>query len=269
MLATGKVRILKYLDGRLYDMTARRRLEQVDRWSFSLRDHAPAGGTVFPGEFAVGDDARDALVLVTGSSLVQALPEVPAGSRLRAGFALSAPGRARVQVRARGAGGERVLIDTVVEGAARLWQDADVEMGASGIDRLEIESGPVQGVPPPPGWLLCAPLEVVPPEAVALEIPPPVAAEQPRGLRIEPSPMKRGGWATIEVAGGEEMELDCQYTLDTENTWPRTVRGWLTTDAAGRQRLQVNRPGRYTILAIRNTLREDWVPVSYEWECLR
>jgi len=80
--------------------------------------------------------------------------------------------------------------------------------------------------------------------------------------------MKRGGWATIEVFGGGEMEVDCQYLLAGEMSRPRTVVSWLSTDAAGLERLQVNRPGRYVITAVRNALRSDWVPIRYEWECV-
>jgi hypothetical protein len=101
-----------------------------------------------------------------------------------------------------------------------------------------------------------------------LELPPPVTPPQPTGIRITPSPLRRGGIGTIEVLGGGEMEVDCRYVLDTENRRPRTVMSWLTTDASGRQSLRVDRPGRYRILAIRNALRSDWVPIDYAWECL-
>ena len=56
--------------------------------------------------------------------------------------------------------------------------------------------------------------------------------------------------------------------LESVTARTRTVVSWLTTDVAGRQRLQVNRPGRYIITAIRNALRQDWVPIHYEWDCL-
>ena len=97
---------------------------------------------------------------------------------------------------------------------------------------------------------------------------PPVEPPQPTGIRIAPSPMKRGGWAEIEVQGGVDMEVDCEYLMEGETTRPRVLMSWLTTGADGRQRLQVNRAGRYRILAIRNALRSDWVRIDYLWECV-
>jgi hypothetical protein len=97
---------------------------------------------------------------------------------------------------------------------------------------------------------------------------PPVEPPQPKGIRISPSPMKRGGWAEVEVQGGEEMEVDCEYLIEREMPRPRVLMSWLTTDATGRQRLQVNRAGLYRILAIRNALRSDWVRIDYLWECV-
>lgn len=95
----------------------------------------------------------------------------------------------------------------------------------------------------------------------------PVFPVQPRGVVFLPSRIKKGESVTIEVQGGEGMELDCQYVLNSRGP-TRTVYGWVTADSKGRQTLVVNTPGHYVISAIRNSLRGDWVSVHYEWDCL-
>jgi hypothetical protein len=117
-----------------------------------------------------------------------------------------------------------------------------------------------------PNWVEWGPLELVPPAAQALEVPAPVLPGQPSGIRLHPPRIKKGEFVTIEVIGGEEMEIDCRYTLDSSPI--RSVMSWVTTDAGGRQRMPVNTPGRYVITAIRNALRSDWVPIYQEWDCL-
>ena len=117
-----------------------------------------------------------------------------------------------------------------------------------------------------PNWVEWGPLDIVPPAAQALEIPPPVLPRQPTGIRIHPPRIKKGEVVTIEVMGGEEMEIDCRYTLDSSPI--RSVMSWVTTDAGGRQSMQVNTSGRYVITAIRNALRSGWVPIYQEWDCL-
>jgi hypothetical protein len=102
---------------------------------------------------------------------------------------------------------------------------------------------------------------------VTQRIPVSVFPAQPRGVIFTPSRIKKGESVTIEVLGGEGMELDCQYVLNSRGP-TRTVYGWVTADSKGRQTLVVNTPGHYVISAIRNSLRGDWIPVHYEWDCL-
>ncbi len=96
----------------------------------------------------------------------------------------------------------------------------------------------------------------------------PAVPRQPQGVVFTPNRIKKGESVTIEVLGGEGMELDCRYVIDSRGP-VRTVYGWITADDRGRQTLPVNVPGHYVISAIRNSLRSDWVPVHYEWDCLK
>jgi hypothetical protein len=86
-------------------------------------------------------------------------------------------------------------------------------------------------------------------------------------LMLRRATEKKGETVTIEAVGGEGMELDCRYVLNSRGPI-RTVYGWITADHRGRQTLVVNTPGHYVISAIRNSLRSDWVPVYYGWDCL-
>ncbi|PYV09304.1 MAG: hypothetical protein DMG07_23570, partial [Acidobacteria bacterium] len=256
-----------------YDVSARRRLESIDRRTYRVLEHWSEGrsepAAVFPHELGLGESGRDTLVVLGGATYSHPLPPIHAGSRLRFGVAL-ASGRATglvAQARLKGASGE-----TIVERAIRpqpgRWHDEDLDLGATEGRGFTLEVSARAETAGTDDWLEWGPLDLVPPESRKLALPTPVDPPQPRGIRISPSPMKRGGWATIEVLGGGEMEVDCQYILEAETTRPRTVVSWLSTDAAGLERLQVNRPGRYVITAIRNALRSDWVPIRYEWACV-
>ena len=97
MLATGRVVLLKYIDGRLYDMTRKRRLERLDGWTYRIRDHWKRGSTAplmtdseldgpvknglnsasfFPFSLGVDGDGRDTLVQVPGIVYSHPLPEI-------------------------------------------------------------------------------------------------------------------------------------------------------------------------------------------------
>src|SRR2546428_726925 len=93
MLATGKVIVTKYMNGRLYDVTARRRLESIDRRTYRVLEHWSEGrsepAAVFPHELGLGESGRDTLVVLGGATYSHPLPPIRAGSRLRFGVALA------------------------------------------------------------------------------------------------------------------------------------------------------------------------------------
>jgi hypothetical protein len=294
MLETGRVVLLKYIDGRLYDVTRRRRLEKLDVWSYRIRDHWKRGTTAsvtadseiadavwnevdetsfFPFSLGLEGDGRDTLVQVPGVVYSHPLPEIVPGSQLRLGVALASAGGGDVfvEVNLEGADKRKRLYSRSLTArdspAERGWDDRVVDLG--GIQgtgyRLKLLAQALPGEAARPNWVEWGPLDLVPPMAQNLELPAPVEPIQPSGIRIHPPRMRKGEVATIEVIGGAEMEIDCRYTLDSSPV--RSLMSWLTTDASGRQKLSVNTPGHYVITAIRNALRPDWVPIYYEWEC--
>jgi hypothetical protein len=296
MLETGRVVLLKYIDGRLYDVTRRRRLEKLDVWSYRVRDHWKHGTTAsvpadsekadaawngvdetsfFPFSLGLNGDGRDTLVQVAGIVYSHPLPEIVPGSKLRIGVALPSGGGGGVfaQVTLEGAGSRKILYSRQLTAkdspGERGWDDRVVDLGdlqGTGY-RLKLLAQALPGEAARPNWVEWSLLDLVPPMAQTLELPPPLQPIQPSGIRIHPQRMRKGEVATIEVIGGAEMEIDCRYTLDSSPV--RSLMSWLTTDASGRQQLSVNTPGHYVITAIRNALRPDWVPIHYEWECSR
>jgi hypothetical protein len=295
MLETGRVVLLKYIDGRLYDVTRRRRLEKLDTWSYRIRDHWKRGATAsvtadsevadpvwnrvdetsfFPFSFGLNGDGRDTLVQVPGIVYSHLLPEIVPGSKLRIGLGLASAGGGGVfaEVSLEGAGSGKTLYSRRLTAenspGEHGWDDQVIDLGGlqgAGY-RLKLLAEALPAEAARPNWVEWGPLDLVPPMAQNLELPPPIQPVQPSGIRIHPPRIRKGEVATIEVIGGAEMEVDCRYTLDSSPV--RSLMSWLTTDASGRQHVSVNTPGHYVITAIRNALRPDWVPIHYEWDCL-
>jgi Dolichyl-phosphate-mannose-protein mannosyltransferase len=294
MLETGRVVLLKYIDGRLYDVTRRRRLEKIDIWSYRIRDHWKRGTTApvtadseiagpvwnrldetsfFPSSLGLNGIGRDTLVQVPGIVYSHPLPEIVPGSKLRIGVALASAGGGGVfaEVNLEGAGSRKTLYSRSLRvkdsPGGHGWDDQVIDLGGlqgTGY-QVKLLAEALPGEAARPNWVEWGPLDLVPPMAQTLELPPPVVPIQPSGIRIHPARIRKGEVATIEVIGGAEMEIDCRYTLDSSPV--RSLMSWLTTDASGRQQLSVNTPGHYVITAIRNALRPDWVSIYYEWDC--
>jgi len=287
MLRTGKVIILKYLARHLYDITARRHLELLDSSTYRARDHWDNGsvicdGTVYPlrnapcrlvsrDSLAVGDSARDTLATLPGTIYFHPLPDVIPGSRLRVGAALAGAPRGDMvaEVSIQGPEGERELCNFHFESPISAWQDRTLDLKgiSSGSHDLQLKVTPSAGSTGAPAVVHWSPVELVPPQSQDLRLPQPEIPRQPWDVTFFPPSIRSGQSVVIQVAGGEEMEVDCQYLLNSDGP-PKIVYGWLTTDRAGRQTLTVETTGRYVITAIRNSLRSDWVPIHREFHCL-
>lgn len=288
LVLSRKVIVLRYMDGRLFDMSARRRLEAIDKNSYRIRDHWKQGSVLMPGkeftlkkqptqfvfpyEFSLNGSGRDTLVLVAGSGYVHPLPSIPRGSRLRIGVTTSMLHATGLDAELRiiePGGRERMLYSRRFppEIADRRWDDRDLPLdGIEGSGyQLKLSAVPIPGTGNAGNWLEWGPLEVVPPESQGLEkiaeLPPP----QPRALLFEPSTTYAGDMVTIKAVGGTNMEIDCQYKMNSSE--PKTMNNCWVMDANGTMRAKVDIRGHYVFTAIRNSRRQDWVPIHSEWNC--
>jgi hypothetical protein len=166
-------------------------------------------------------------------------------------------------------GGEKLLYTRRFppEIADRRWDDNELELAnvvGPGY-RLKLSAIPIPGTGNAGNWLEWSPLEIVPPESQTLEkiaaLPPP----QPSGLLFDPSRGKPGDMVTIKAGGGANMQIDCQYSLNSAEV--HILNNCWTMDEKGTMRAKVDTPGHYVFTAIRNSRRQDWVPIHYEWDC--
>jgi len=297
MLRSGKVIILKYLEGHLFDITTRRFLERLDSATYRIRDHwekgnVVCGGTVYPlraapcnpadnpivfrSDLALRDSARETLALAQGTTYLHPLPALMPGTRLRVGAAPAGPLSEDVvvaELRMQGPEGERRLCTFNFEPSlfrsGQDWQDRTLDLdgmkeGSHVLKLLVLSALSQSGRPAVVQW---SPVELVPPQSQNLRLPDTETPPQPRDIVFSPSSIRSGQSVRIQVEGGEGMEVDCQYSLNSVGP-PKTVYGWLSTDRMGCQTLVVKTPGHYVITAIRNSLRADWVPIHREWDCL-
>jgi hypothetical protein len=288
LVRARKVIVLKYVDGRLYDTSARRRLEAMDNASYRIRKDWEKGSVlssgkefmagnqpdrfVFPHEFGLNDSGRDTLVLIAGSTYIHPLPAIAQGSHLRIGVTTSLPHGTGVtaEIHLLGPnGGEKILYTRGFPPgiADRRWDDRELELpGVAGPGyRLKLSANPIAGTGNAGNWLEWGPLEIVPPESQGLErlavLPPP----QPSELSFIPSSVKAGEEVVIKAVGGANMEIDCQYSLNSPEV--HIMNNCFVMNGDGVMRVKVDTPGHYVFSAIRNSRRQDWVFIRSEWDC--
>jgi hypothetical protein len=283
-----KVIVLKYLDGRLYDTSARRRLESMDTVSYRIRKHWERGSVlisgkefvsanqpdrlVFPHEFGLNGSGRDTLVLTAGSTYIHPLPDIAQGSHLRIGATTSLPQATGVKAEIRlidPTGNENILYtqDFLPGDPDRRWNDRELELpGVAGRGyRLKLSAIPIAGTGNAGNWLEWGPLEIVPPESQGLERLAALPPAQPEGLLFNPSNAKRGEEVVIKAAGGANMEIDCQYSLNSPEV--HIMNNCFVMNGDGVMRVKVDTIGHYVFSAIRNSRRQDWVSIRSEWDC--
>ena len=90
-----------------------------------------------------------------------------------------------------------------------------------------------------------------------------VTPKQPTSLTMSPSIISPGGCFVTNVGNGANMTIDVQWTYNSGS--PETVYSWASLDSNGQATVCASpdeQPGLYTIVAVRNRLNSEWVPVS-------
>jgi hypothetical protein len=143
--------------------------------------------------------------------------------------------------------------------AERRWLDWTLDLskysGKKGSLVFECNSGPNGN--PVADWMVWSGMKIlrgsrILPDSGADPLP------NPLGIRVNPTALQLGEYIILSLEQGSHMTIDCKYRLNGETR----IKRWFTTSAAGQYVFQPVKTGKWEIVAIKNSMSNDWVQAS-------
>jgi hypothetical protein len=282
-----KLVILRFVRPHLYDVTEEFRAEMRDNSSIKLlpllRDESisfnrnelysrydtfetPTAKPVFIMPMVRGNAVRESLVTIAGARVRFDVPTLEDNSRLAFGIttAFDAGDGAEGQIYFEYDGTRDLLYSHWLNPAQnedeRRWLDWTLDLskysGKKGSLVFECNSGPNGN--PVADWMVWSGMKILRgsrmlPDSGVDPLP------NPLGVRVSPTALRLGEYVILSLENGSHMTIDCKYRLNGET---QIRQRWFTTSSAGQYVFQPVKTGKWEIVAIKNSLNNDWVQAS-------
>jgi hypothetical protein len=279
--------ILRFVRPHLYDVTEEFKAEMRDDSSIKLLPllrnesisfnrgepyrrydvfETPTGKPAFIMPIVRGNAVRESLVTIAGARVRFDIPPIENNSLLSFGIstAFDAGDGAEGKIYFEYEGTRDPLyshwLDPAQNEDERRWLDWTLDLskysGKKGALVFECNSGPNGN--PVADWIVWSGMKILGGSRILPGSDPDPLAN-PIGIRVSPTALLLGEYVILSLEKGSHMTIDCKYRL---NGATQIRERWFTTSSAGQYVFQPAKAGKWEIVAIKNSLKKDWVQAS-------